>query len=72
MPKQSKHKNSEKGKAKVLKSSQRAKPKVRLIKKSANRKMVDFSVFYEDYVPPKLVIRDKQVEQIKQTLDNFA
>ena len=72
MPKQSKHKNSEKGKVKVLKSSQRAKPKVRLIKKSANRKMVDFSVFYEDYVPPKLVVRDKQVEQIKQTLDNFA
>ncbi|MEM4150964.1 MAG: hypothetical protein QXO39_07000 [Conexivisphaerales archaeon] len=72
MPKQSKHKNSEKGKVKVLKSSQRAKPKARLIKKSANRKMVDFSVFYEDYVPPKLVVRDKQVEQIKQTLDNFA
>jgi Cdc6-like AAA superfamily ATPase len=33
---------------------------------------VDFSAFYEDYIPPKLVVRDKQVTQIKQTMDNFV
>ena len=35
------------------------------------RRQVEFSVFYEDYIPPKLVVRDKQVKQIQQTMDNF-
>jgi len=49
-------------KSKVVKSSKTARPK---------RKQVNFSVFYEDYIPPKLVVRDKQVTQIQQTMDNF-
>jgi Cdc6-like AAA superfamily ATPase len=32
---------------------------------------VNFSVFYEDFIPAKLVVRDKQATQIQQTMDNF-
>ncbi|MGA3296919.1 MAG: AAA family ATPase [Candidatus Bathyarchaeia archaeon] len=59
MVKRLKRKIAKKRKRKPLKS---VRPK---------RKQLDFSVFYEDYTPPKLVVRDKQVTQIKQTMDNF-
>lgn len=72
MPKTTKHSKLKKGKGQVRRTPQRAKPKARLIRKSSRPKQIDFSVFYEDYIPPKLVIREHQIEQIKQTLDNFA
>lgn len=33
---------------------------------------LNFSVFLEDYTPPKLVVRDRQVKQIEETLNNFV
>ncbi len=80
MPKVLKRSKTRKSKPKVRKPPQPAKTKTRQAKvpkpakvsKHQPAKQLDFKVFYEDYIPPKLVIRDKQVEQIKQTIDNFA
>lgn len=51
--------------SKVVKVSKREVIKV------APKKALNFAVFYEDFIPPRLVVRNKQIEQIKQTLDNF-
>ena len=56
---------------KVSKVVRVSKPENRPAPKSAAPKVIDFSVFYENYTPPKMVVREKQIEQIKQTLDNF-
>ena len=80
MPKVLKHPEAQKPKRQTRKTTQHAKLKSRTSKvskqakasKMQHAKQLNFSVFYEDYIPPKLVIRDKQVEQIKQTIDNFS
>lgn len=33
---------------------------------------LDFSVYLEDFIPPKLVVRDKQVQQIQDAIDNYV
>ena len=81
MPKVLKNLKRRKIKAKINKHSKLAKtklhkskikiPKTTKPKKIKQQKPLNFSFFYEDCIPPKLVIRDKQVEQIKQTLDSF-
>jgi len=57
--------------SKVLKSKvpKETKPKV---EKPQPSKPYNLSVFYEDYIPPRMIIRDKQIEQIKQAIDNFV
>jgi len=56
--------------SKVLKhkTPKAAEPKVEKLQPS---KPYNLSVFYEDYIPPRMIIRDKQIEQIKQAIDNF-
>jgi len=41
------------------------------VEKPQPAKPYDLSVFYEDFIPPRMVVRDKQIEQIKQAIDNF-
>ena len=80
MPKVLKRPKARKPKRQTRKTTQQAKVKSRTSKvsklarasKVQPAKQLNFSVFYEDYIPPKLVIRDKQVGEIKQTIDNFA
>jgi len=55
-------------KAEKPKVSKAAEPKV---EKSQPSKPHNLSVFYEDFIPPRMVVRDKQIEQIKQAIDNF-
>ena len=51
----------------------KAKPIRKKQPKSVSKvKPLNFSVFLEDYTPPKLVVRDKQVKQIQDTIDNFV
>lgn len=38
----------------------------------ASRSRSWVSAFLEDYVPPKLIVRDRQVRQIKDAIDNFV
>lgn len=33
---------------------------------------MDFSAFLEDYIPPSLIVREKQVKRIKDAIDDFA
>ena len=80
MPKVLKYSKARKSKHQIRKITQQAKVKSRTSKVSKRgktarvppQKQLNFSVFYEDYIPPKLVIRDRQVGEIKQTIDNFA
>jgi len=41
------------------------------VERPQTSKPYNLSVFYEDYIPPRMVVRDKQIEQIKQAIDNF-
>lgn len=56
---------------KVLKKSTTRKSQQ--VKKAISKpRSLNFSVFLEDFIPPKLVVRDKQVSQIDETLNNFV
>ena len=80
MPKVLKYQKSRKSKRQTRKAAQLKNAKSRASKvskpskaaKVQPAKQLNFAVFYEDYIPPKLVIREHQVEQIQQTIDNFA
>jgi len=39
--------------------------------RSSTPPQLNLSVFYEDYIPQKMVVRDEQVRQIKDAIDNF-
>jgi len=68
-----KHSNSKVSKPKESKVVKPKVPKAAGVKveKPQPAKPYDLSVFYEDFIPPRMVVRDKQIEQIKQAIDNF-
>jgi len=49
----------------------RSRPRIKSTFKAQRPKSFNFSVFLEDYIPPGLIVRDKQVKQIRDTIDNF-
>jgi len=57
---------------KATPQKRKSKPSQRSPKIKSKPPQLDFSVFLEDYTPPKLVVRDKQVRQIEETIDNFV